>query len=100
MERVTKTPAASTMPNGWSERDGRLVAGYRFRDFAQAMGFLTEVGLRAEAAEHHPDFHVHWNEVRFEVWSHEANAITPADHALAAQIAQAAERHGGRLLPA
>lgn len=89
-------PAA--LPAGWKEERGRLTGAYRFRDFAQAMAFLTEVALRAEAAEHHPDFAVHWNEVRFEVWTHDAGAVTDRDHALAAQIAAAAERHGAKRL--
>ena len=85
-------------PSGWKVSGGHLVAGYRFQDFAEAMGFLNEVALRAEAAEHHPDFTVHWNEVRFEVWSHDVDGITGRDQRLVAQIAQVARRHKAKSL--
>lgn len=88
--------AKTALPSGWKESGGHLVAHYKFKDFAQAMGFLNEVALRAEAAEHHPDFTVHWNEVRFEVWSHDVDGITERDHMLVAQIADVAKRHAAK----
>lgn len=90
--------AAKELPKGWREKQGRLRVGYQFKDFVQAMTFLHEVAFVAESHEHHPDFAVHWNEVRFEVWSHDVNGITDRDHRLVAGIAAIASRHGAKLL--
>ena len=86
--------ARHALPAGWRKQRGHLVAGYRFKDFAQAMTFLHEVAFASEAQGHHPDFSVHGNEVRFEVWSHDAEGITDRDHTLVATIAKIAQRHG------
>lgn len=86
------------LPKGWSDRGGRLRSGYRFKDFVRGMTFLQEVAFVAESLEHHPDFAVHWNEVRFEVWSHDAGKVTDRDHRLAAKIAKVAARHGAEIL--
>jgi 4a-hydroxytetrahydrobiopterin dehydratase len=86
------------LPEGWRERKGRLVCGYEFKDFVRAMGFLQEVAFTAEKMEHHPDFTVHWNEVRFEVWSHDADAITERDQKLVAKLAKIAQRHKAKTL--
>lgn len=93
---TTTSKGKTSLPTGWHESAGRLVGAYKFRDFQQAMSFLVEVSFRAEVMEHHPDFHVHWNEVRFEVWSHDVDAVTKRDHALVGHIAKAAIRHGGK----
>ncbi len=90
--------ASTRYPKGWTQSDGRLVAAYRFRDFAQAMGFLNEVALHAEAHQHHPDFAVHWNEVRFEVWSHDENRVTSRDEKLVSSIAAIAHRYRPKTL--
>jgi len=95
---MAKTGDATTqLPHGWREEKGRLKATYKFRDFQGAMSFLVEVAFQAEVNEHHPDFTVHWNEVQFEVWSHDENRVTERDHNLVAQIAKIADRHGAKL---
>ena len=89
--------STAQLPQGWRQADGRLKATYKFRDFQAAMSFLVEVAFQAEVNEHHPDFAVHWNEVRFEVWSHDLDGVTDRDHKLVAQIAKIADRHGAKL---
>lgn len=90
--------AGNGLPAGWTKRKGRLVGGYRFADFVRAMKFVNAVADRAEQVEHHPDVLVHWNEVRFEVWSHDEGKVTTRDHALVADIAKIARRQKGRSL--
>ena len=65
--------------------DGETIGRtYRFDDFAGAMGFVTQVALRAEVAGHHPDIDVRWNKVRLALTTHDAGALTAKDTALAA----------------
>ena len=80
-------------PAGWAENKGKLRASYEFKDFKRAMVFLNEVAFAAEAQEHHPDFTVHWNQIEFVVWSHDAGKVTERDHKLVKKIAAIAKRH-------
>lgn len=84
---------ADKLPEGWREKEGHLVCTYKFKDFVRAMTFLNEVAFAAEAQEHHPDFTVHFNEVRFEVWTHDADKVTESDTKLVAKISKIAQRH-------
>jgi 4a-hydroxytetrahydrobiopterin dehydratase len=68
-----------TMPAGWAEVDGALQRDFRFRDFAEALGFVNRVGELAEAENHHPDISIHWNRVTLRWWTHTRNAITARD---------------------
>lgn len=72
---------------GWHEQDGALVRERRFDDFAAALAFVNRVGEAAEAANHHPDILLHgWNRVRLTLRTHSEDAVTEADHELAAAI--------------
>lgn len=72
---------------GWRIVDGHhLEKQFRFPDFANALAFANRIGAIAEKANHHPDLLVRWGEVRVMTWSHDVNAITARDYALAAGI--------------
>ncbi|MFC7536058.1 4a-hydroxytetrahydrobiopterin dehydratase [Sphingomonas sp. GCM10030256] len=73
-------------PEGWTRSDDALTRTYRFRDFAEAFGFLTRVALHAEKVDHHPEFFSCWNRVDFRLTSHDAGGVTERDVALAAAI--------------
>lgn len=75
-------------PDGWAVEDGgkALVRSYTFNDFSEAFGFLAQVALHAEKADHHPEFTSRWNRVDFRLTSHDAGEITDRDRALAAAI--------------
>jgi 4a-hydroxytetrahydrobiopterin dehydratase len=64
----------------------RLTRTFRFRDFKDAMGFVNRMADLAEAEGHHPDFTVHWNEVRVELWTHATGGLHENDFVLAAKI--------------
>ena len=71
---------------GWELREGKLHRRRSFRDFKEAMGFLVQVALVAEAEGHHPDFAVHWNQVDFTIWTHAIGGLSENDFILAAKI--------------
>jgi 4a-hydroxytetrahydrobiopterin dehydratase len=71
------------VPEGWSEVEGALERTFRFCDFAEALAFVNRVGEAAEAANHHPDIAVHWNEVTLRWWTHVEQAVTERDVELA-----------------
>ena len=71
----------------WRREDQAIVREWKLEDFAAAIAFVNRVADAAEAANHHPDIHVHgWNKVRLELSTHSAGGITDADLRLAGDI--------------
>ena len=68
--------------------DGTLLSReFRAKNFAAAVAFLSAAADVAEAAGHHPDFHLtEWNRVRVDATTHAAGGITLADASLAAKL--------------
>lgn len=56
---------------------------FAFKDFAQAFGFMTQVALRAERQNHHPDWSNVYNKVRVRWTTHDAGGVTSKDIELA-----------------
>ena len=77
------TETGLQVPEGWSEVAGALEREFRFRDFADALGFVNRVAKAAAAADHHPDVAIHWNRVTLRWWTHTAGGITERDVLLA-----------------
>ncbi|MCS7081028.1 MAG: 4a-hydroxytetrahydrobiopterin dehydratase [Chloracidobacterium sp.] len=71
----------------WQCRDGRLTRTLTFRNFADALTFVNQVGKLAEEADHHPDICLHdWNRVTLTLWTHDAGGLTMRDVSLAHKI--------------
>lgn len=67
--------------------DGQLHATLEFKNFTQAVMFLNAVAHLAEAADHHPDLHLHgWNKLAITLSTHSAGGITDKDFSLVGQI--------------
>ncbi len=47
---------ALTTLKGWTVKDGKLCKEYHFRNFAEALGWMVNVGVQAEALGHHPEW--------------------------------------------
>jgi 4a-hydroxytetrahydrobiopterin dehydratase len=77
--RLTRLP-------DWERRGGAIARTLTFRDFREALEFVNRVADEADAQDHHPDVHIHWNEVTLELWTHASNAITERDFRLAEAI--------------
>ncbi|HEY4378161.1 MAG TPA: 4a-hydroxytetrahydrobiopterin dehydratase, partial [Acidimicrobiales bacterium] len=80
---------AEEVPEGWELIDGALHRELVFADFAQAFAFMTRVAGEAERLDHHPDWSNSWNRVVIDLRSHDADAVTGRDLALAAAIDKA-----------
>ena len=71
----------------WEERDGALVKSFVFRDFVEAMGFMTRVALLAEKMNHHPEWTNVYNRVDIRLTTHDAGyVVTDSDRTLAAAL--------------
>ena len=77
--------------SGWEviESGKKILKGFLFKDFREAMAFVNRVAELAEAEGHHPDILAHgWNKVRVELSTHAAGGLTENDFILAAKINQ------------
>ncbi|MEA2786944.1 MAG: 4a-hydroxytetrahydrobiopterin dehydratase, partial [Candidatus Eremiobacteraeota bacterium] len=73
-------------PTGWTTDGQALEKVFDRRDFNGAMAFVNAVAAVANRLNHHPDITLSWNEVTIRTWSHDVNAITERDAALARAI--------------
>ena len=71
---------------GWERRGNQIVKTFTREDFAQAMVFVNEVAVAAEAAGHHPDIDIRWNKVTLALSSHAEGGLTDRDSSSAARI--------------
>lgn len=92
---AARTAALATLP-GWHAQDGRDAwhKRFAFKDFNQAFAFMTRVALRAEQADHHPEWCNVYNVVEITLSTHDANGVTEKDVALAHFIEEAAAPFG------
>jgi len=71
----------------WEEKDNKLQASFKFKDFASAFAFMTEVAFHAEKQNHHPNWSNVWNTVDIHLTTHDAgNTVTEKDRKLAETI--------------
>jgi 4a-hydroxytetrahydrobiopterin dehydratase len=70
----------------WTVTDSELHRTFEFKNFAQALVFVNEVGALAEAKNHHPDIDIRWNKVHLHLATHSAGGLTTLDFDLATQI--------------
>ena len=57
-----------------------------FDDFVTAFGFMTQVALLAEKADHHPEWSNVWNRVDILLTTHDAGGLSQRDIDLAEKI--------------
>jgi 4a-hydroxytetrahydrobiopterin dehydratase len=70
----------------WHLEGGKLVRKWTFKNFVEAMAFVNRVAAVAEAAGHHPDIDIRYNQVILGLISHDAGGITKRDAAMAGRI--------------
>jgi 4a-hydroxytetrahydrobiopterin dehydratase len=70
----------------------RLTREFRFKNFAEALKFVNQVGKLAEKNNHHPDIEFGWGYVRFRLHTHATDRLHRNDFILAAKI-----DHAGKL---
>jgi len=83
--RISRQEALAQL-QGWSAPDGErecLTKTYRFKDFKQAFAFMTQVALKAEQMDHHPEWFNVYNRVDVPLATHDAGGLTDLDVALA-----------------
>lgn len=86
--RLDATVAAARLVHmpGWTlAEDGLSMSRtYVFSDFGAAFGFMTQVALAAEKADHHPEWFNVYNRVDIRLTTHDAGGLSERDFSLAA----------------
>lgn len=72
----------------WSIKEEKLYKEFKFSDFVAAFGFMTQVAMLAERANHHPEWSNVYNKVAIHLTTHDAGGISQKDFALASEISK------------
>ena len=72
------------------ERGGLITREFVFRDFAQAMGFMSQVAVVAEKRNHHPEWFNVYNKVKVTLTTHDVQGLSHNDLDLARYMDQVA----------
>ncbi|MBB3316452.1 MULTISPECIES: 4a-hydroxytetrahydrobiopterin dehydratase [Rhizobium] len=80
--------------DGWSLDEGgtAISRSFKFRNFVEAFGFMTEAALAAERLNHHPEWFNVYSRVDIKLNTHDAGGLTELDFRLAAEMEKAAAR--------
>lgn len=78
---------AQNLPD-WRQAAGRdaLLREFKFKDFVEAFGFMTQVALLAEKMDHHPEWSNVYNRVEIALTTHDCNGLSARDVTLARAI--------------
>lgn len=77
--------------DGWEQRADRICKQFKFKDFVEAFGWMTQVALIAERMNHHPEWQNVYNRVSVELTTHDSGGVTARD----VKLAQAMDRLAG-----
>ena len=90
IEALNETERAEALDGlaEWDYDEGRdaIVRTIVFADFVEAFGFMTQVALMAEKADHHPEWKNVYNRVEVLLTTHDAGGLSERDIELAEAI--------------
>jgi 4a-hydroxytetrahydrobiopterin dehydratase len=79
---------------GW-ERTGNAIARTYRHSYHETVHLAMYVAAKAREIGHHPDIHITWQRIRFEITTHDAgHRLTDKDFELARHIDAIAAGHG------
>lgn len=87
LNETERAEALDGLPD-WDYDEGRdaITRTIVFTDFAEAFGFMAQVALIAEKADHHPEWKNVWNRVDILLTTHDAGGLSERDVELAQAI--------------
>ncbi len=90
MERRKLTQAEITEQleslEGWTTEGEAIRRRYEFKNFADSLAFVNQVGEIAESMDHHPDITFGWGYAEIATTTHDRDGVTDVDMALARKI--------------
>ncbi len=90
MKKYTPETAVEKLKElpGWAFENDGIEKKFVFNNFIQAMGFINQLALYAEKANHHAEIFNVYNKVNIRLSTHDAGGVTDKDFHLAQQIDQ------------
>lgn len=79
-----------TIPQ-WQQSKQTITRTFEFKNFVEAIAFVDQLVEPAEAAKHHPDLAISYNQVTVSLSSHDAGGLTDRDFAMAKKISNLAK---------
>ena len=72
---------------GWQIEGGQLAKEFRFKDFVDSLSFVNRLVPFFELKDHHPDVHIFYSRIKFELSRHDMGGkITSLDGEVAERI--------------
>ena len=87
------TDRADLAANGWNQSQDRdaISKAYKFKNFVEAFGWMTQIALWAEKWNHHPEWSNIYNTVNVTLITHDTDGLTEKDLKLARKMDQLAK---------
>ena len=84
---------APLFDTGWAMVEGRdaIRKEFKFKNFVEAFGFMTQAAIWAEKWNHHPEWSNVYNRVVVELTTHDVDGLSSLDAKLARKLAGLAE---------
>jgi 4a-hydroxytetrahydrobiopterin dehydratase len=94
LERLSETQLTAAMADlsDWTVDGEHIRAEFRFENFVEAFGFMTEMALVAERLNHHPEWSNVYSRVTVGLTTHDAGGLTTYDVQLASAMSAAAAK--------
>ncbi len=86
---LTRRQLSRIMPRlaGWRLADDKLTRTFEFQDFVQSLSFINSLVVYFETEDHHPDVHIAYGEVTFELSRYDVGGkVTDRDVEVAKKI--------------
>lgn len=72
---------------GWEYRDNKILKQFEFESFSDALDFINRVAPFCNKIDHHPDIHIYYRKVTFELTRYSIGGkVTGRDFKVAAEI--------------
>lgn len=85
LDDAARQSLCSSCP-AWTIASDGLEREWRFHSFVEAFGFMTQVALLAESANHHPEWSNVYNRVTIRLTTHDLGGLSSRDAELAQAI--------------
>ncbi|MEO0344004.1 MAG: 4a-hydroxytetrahydrobiopterin dehydratase [Pseudomonadota bacterium] len=90
-EKMTDAARDALTSSGWvhdPDRDA-LTKDFKFKNFAAAFGWMSEMAILAEKMNHHPEWFNVYSRVTVTLTTHDIGGLTDLDAKLAAKMDEA-----------
>ncbi|MDO8530404.1 MAG: 4a-hydroxytetrahydrobiopterin dehydratase [bacterium] len=72
---------------GWEYKDNKISKEFKFKDFMDVLDFVNKLAPYCESIDHHPDIHIFYSKVLFELQRFDVGGkVTDKDFMVAKEI--------------